>query len=110
VRQAQLVRLGAQQGPVGDGQSPLGRPQADEPLQLVERAVPLDPLAGGPLGVVGGPHGRVAQQRLPQGRDLIEVGLERVLVLGIAGPRRPLRLAPGQGLLQRLPIGRRLDS
>ena len=62
-RQAKLDRLVAQEGPVGRCEPPLGRPQADQPLELIELLVALDPPRRGELGIVRRAHHRVAQQR-----------------------------------------------
>ena len=100
----------AEEVAVADRQPPLGRAEADEPLQLVELPAAFRVGLGRALGVVGGAGRRVAEQSAADLGDLVVIGLVRVLVLGIPRPRRPLVPAPLQRGLDRRPVGRGVDA
>ena len=90
-------------------QSSLGGPQAGPLLQLVELGIALGDLGDGQLGVVGGARGRIAQECLPQGGDLVEIELVGVARLRVPRAHRPGWLQSLERGLDLGPVGPRID-
>ncbi len=106
----ELRGFAPEQGAIGDGQAALRRAEPYQSLQLIQLLIALDAAGGGEFGVIGRARGRVAEQRLPERGNLVEIRLERVLCLGVARSRRPDRLLARQRRLDRRAVGSGVDA
>ena len=109
VAQSQIRRLVAQEAPIRCSKPSFGSAKVHATKQQVELPLPLGHLNHGELGVVGRSGSGIAQNRLPQGGNLIEIELIGVPRLGVSGPHRPDRLHAFERGLDLGPIGARIN-